>query len=95
MPGEAASTLQAIYNLQAEVGKAIQAAFSGLEKQLKSHYKDDWEARSRDLPILQMIGNAAESLTAFLSEYLFDPSLELGQKNESKPDDHVILTTIQ
>lgn len=94
MPGEAASTLQAIYNLQAEVGKAIQAAFSGLEKQLKSHYKDDWEARSRDLPILQMIGNAAESLTAFLSEYLFDPSLELGQKNESKPDDHVILTTI-
>ncbi len=94
LPGEAASTLQAIHNLQAEVDRAIKAAFEGLEKVLSRAYKDDWEKRKRDLPILQKIGAGAQSITAFLGEYVLDPALETGDKEDGHADDHVILTTI-
>ncbi|MGM9864537.1 MAG: 3'-5' exonuclease, partial [Lepagella sp.] len=55
---------------------------------------DDWEKRKRDLPILQKIGAGAQSITAFLGEYVLDPALETGDKEDGHADDHVILTTI-
>lgn len=94
MPAEAATTLQAIHNLQAEVDRAIQAAFKGLERVLKRVYKEDWDKRAHDLPILQKIGAGAQSITAFLGEYVLDPALETGRKEDGSPEDHVILTTI-
>lgn len=94
MPAEAATTLQAIHDMQREVDKAVKAAFSGLEKILKHIYKDDWDKRCLDFPILQKLGAGAESITAFLGEYVLDPSLQTGKKEEGHPDDYVVLTTI-
>lgn len=94
LPGVVASTLQAINNLQQEVDKAIQAAFEGLEKILIHNYKDDWDKRRLDLPILRKVGSAAESIQSFLADYALDPSLETGKKEEGSVEDYVILTTI-
>lgn len=94
LPAEAATTLQAINDLQREVDKAIKAAFEGLEKILSHIYKEDWSKRSRDLPILQKIGASADSIASFLAEYVLDPSLETGRKEEGHADDYVTLTTI-
>ena len=89
-----ASTLQAISQLQSEVSKAIKAALQGLEKILGYKYRDDWDRRRKDFPILEKIGEGSESLSAFIADYILDPSLGTALKNEDDPDDCVILTTI-
>lgn len=90
----AAETLTAISELQSEVSRAVQAALKGLSNVLRYKYKDDWDRRSRDLPLLQKIAEAADSLVGFISDYILDPSLSTGVKNEGDPEDCVILTTI-
>ncbi|MDE6297418.1 MAG: ATP-dependent helicase, partial [Muribaculaceae bacterium] len=88
------STLMNIKMLEVEVSRAIEAAMRGLRKVLSHKYKDDWNRREKDINLLEKIGRASESLTAFLSEYILDPSLETGIKEESDPEDCVILSTI-
>lgn len=90
----AADTLMSISALQTEVSRAVEAALKGLTKVLRYRYKDDWDRRSRDLPLLQKIAEAADSIVGFISDYILDPSLSTGVKNEGDPDDCVILTTI-
>lgn len=90
----AADTLLSINAMQSEVFKAVEAALSGLTRVLRYKYKDDWDRRSRDFPLLQKIAEAADSIVAFISDYILDPSLSTGVKNEADPEDCVILTTI-
>lgn len=92
-PGVAA-TLLAIRDMQTEVNKAIMAALKGLERVLEAKYKTDWTRRRKDMMLLEKIGESSESLTAFISDYILDPSLGTAVKNEANPDDCVILTTI-
>ena len=80
--------------LEIEVNRAIEAAMRGLSKVLAHKYKDDWERRKKDVALLERIGLGSESLTAFLSDYVLDPSLATGIKGEGDPDDCVVLTTI-
>lgn len=88
------TTLRNIQMLEVEVSRAIEAAMRGLQKVLSHKYKDDWDRRKKDISLLERIGAASESLTAFLSDYILDPSLSTGIKGESDPEDCVILTTI-
>lgn len=91
----AALTLRAINDLRAEVSLAIEAAFNGLDRILGLKYKDDWARRRADLPLLQRIGAASDGLAAFIADYILDPSLETGMKEESEGEpDNVVLTTI-
>ena len=91
----ATSTLMDILNLEAEVSQAIEAAFKGLDKILERIYKDDWPRRRKDLALLKKIGLSSDSLVSFISDYILDPALATGLKNEeADPDDCVILTTI-
>lgn len=90
----AAETLRAISSVRTEVSRAVAAAFEGLAKILEARYKDTWQRRRADIPLLEKIGEASESLAAFISEYILDPSLETANKEEGNNDDHVILTTI-
>ncbi|MDE5790138.1 MAG: ATP-dependent helicase [Muribaculaceae bacterium] len=89
-----ATTLLNIKMLEIEVNRAIEAAMRGLQKVLAHKYRDDWNRRRKDITLLERIGAASESLTAFLSDYILDPSLGTGVKGESDPEDCVILTTI-
>lgn len=89
-----ASILMNIKMLEIEVNRAIEAAMRGLQRVLAHKYKDDWNRRKKDIDLLEKIGASSESLTAFLSDYVLDPSLETGIKGESDPEDCVILTTI-
>ena len=91
---DVATTLLNIKMLEIEVNRAIEAAMRGLRKILEHKYKEDWERRSKDINLLERIGKTSESLTAFLSDYVLDPSLGTGVKGESDLEDCVILTTI-
>ncbi len=91
----AALTLRAINDLRTEVSLAIEAAFNGLDRILGLKYKDDWARRRADLPLLQRIGAASDGLAAFIADYILDPSLETGLKEEADgAPDNVVLTTI-
>ena len=88
------TTLLNIKMLEIEVNRAIEAAMRGLQRVLAHKYKDDWERRKKDITLLERIGRGSESLTAFLSDYVLDPSLGTGVKGEGDPEDCVTLTTI-
>ncbi|MDE6716832.1 MAG: ATP-dependent helicase, partial [Muribaculaceae bacterium] len=88
------ATLINIKMLEIEVNRAVEAAMRGLSRILANKYKDDWERRRKDIGLLERIGRNSESLSTFISEYILDPSLGTGIKNESDPEDCVILTTI-
>jgi len=91
---DAATTLMNIKMLEVEVNRAIEAAMRGLRRLLEHKYKEDWDRRKNDIALLEKIGAGSESLTAFISDYILDPSLGTGVKNEGDPDDCVTLTTI-
>lgn len=88
------ATLMDIRELEAEVNRAIESALKGLTRILRAKYKDDWDRRAQDITLLARIGEAAESLSAFIADYILDPLLETGLKNEEDPQDCVVLTTI-
>lgn len=91
----ASLTLRAINDLRTEVSLAIEAAFNCLDRILGLKYKEDWTRRRGDLPLLQRIAASSDGLAAFIADYILDPSLETGVKEESEgAPDNVILTTI-
>lgn len=91
----AALTLRAIDDLRNEVSLAIEAAFNSLDRILGMKYKDDWARRQGDLPLLQRIATSSDGLASFIADYILDPSLETGVKDEADgASDNVILTTI-
>lgn len=92
--GGVVSTLMRIREMQAEVNKAVSAALEGLSRVLEAKYKDDWGRRRKDVALLEKIAEASESLTAFISDYILDPSVGTAVKDGADPDDCVVLTTI-
>ncbi|MDE7413005.1 MAG: ATP-dependent helicase [Muribaculaceae bacterium] len=94
LDSDIAVTLFNIKMLEIEVNRAIEAAMRGLSKVLEHKYKEDWERRKKDITLLERIGRGSESITAFLSDYVLDPSLSTGVKGEGDPEDCVVLTTI-
>lgn len=90
----AALTLAAIKKVEVEVNLAVAEALKGLTAILRQKYRDDWERRRPDVVLLEKIGEASESLTAFIADYILDPSLSTAVKNESDATNCVVLTTI-
>ncbi len=91
---EIADTLVQISNLQFDPANAITEALSVMFGRLKQIYKDEWEWRKDDFPILSEVAKKTGSISEFVSEYILDPQLDLYAKDGSKVDDRVILSTI-
>ena len=91
---EIADTLVQISNLQFDPANAITEALSVMFGRLKQIYKDEWEWRKDDFPILGEVAKKTGSISEFVSEYILDPQLDLYAKDGSKVDDRVILSTI-
>lgn len=91
---EIADTLVQISNLQFDPANAITEALGVMFGRLKQIYKDEWEWRKDDFPILGEVAKKTGSISEFVSEYILDPQLDLYAKDGSKVDDRVILSTI-
>lgn len=91
---EIADTLVQISNLQFDPANAITEALGVMFGRLKQIYKDDWEWRKNDFPILSEVAKKTGSISEFVSEYILDPQLDLYAKEGGKVDDCVILSTI-
>ncbi|WP_302614992.1 ATP-dependent helicase [uncultured Bacteroides sp.] len=91
---EIADTLVQISNLQFDPANAITEALSVMFGRLKQIYKDEWEWRKDDFPILSEVAKKTGSISEFVSEYILDPQLDLYAKEGGKVDDCVILSTI-
>lgn len=91
---EIADTLVQISNLQFDPANAITEALGVMFGRLKQIYKDEWEWRKDDFPILSEVAKKTGSISEFVSEYILDPQLDLYAKEGGKVDDFVILSTI-
>ena len=91
---EIADTLVQISNLQFDPANAITEALGVMFSRLKQIYKDEWEWRKDDFPILSEVAKKTGSISEFVSEYILDPQLDLYAKEGGKVDDCVILSTI-
>lgn len=91
---EIADTLVQISNLQFDPANAIAEALGVMFGRLKQIYKDEWEWRKDDFPILSEVAKKTGSISEFVSEYILDPQLDLYAKEGGKVDDCVILSTI-
>lgn len=91
---EIADTLVQISNLQFDPANAITKALGVMFGRLKQIYKDEWEWRKDDFPILSEVAKKTGSISEFVSEYILDPQLNLYAKEGGKVDDYVILSTI-
>ena len=74
---EIADTLVQISNLQFDPANAITEALSVMFGRLKQIYKDEWEWRKDDFPILSEVAKKTGSISEFVSEYILDPQLDL------------------
>lgn len=91
---EVAATLENLSGMQSNPSGAISKALETMEKRLSEIYKDSWEWRHKDFPILQDVALEAGSISEFIAEYVLDPKLGETYKTGGKSDDHVVLTTI-
>lgn len=91
---EIADTLVQISNLQFDPANAITEALGVMFGRLKQIYKDEWEWRKDDFPILSEVAKKTGSISEFVSEYILDPQLDLYAKEGGEVDDCVILSTI-
>lgn len=88
------ATLEAISEVEARVGDAVKAALNGLETVLKHKFKDEWDKRRLDFRLMERLGEAFDSITAFITEYALDPAAGTADKLEGAPEDAVVLSTI-
>lgn len=91
---EIVSTLTSIRTLQSQPSKAISEALRHMKARLKELYKEEWEWRSEDFPLLEEVAISTGSIAEFVAEYVLDPKLETARKKEAKADDAVRLSTI-
>ena len=61
---------------------------------LKEIYKDEWDWRKDDFPILQEVAKKSGSIGEFVAEYILDPKLDTTLKEAGKKDDVVVMSTI-
>lgn len=91
---EIAETLTRVNEVRFNPDKAVEEALQVMEARLRQKYKEEWEWRSEDFPILKEVARNSASINEFVAEYVLDPKLELSGKEKGKPDDVVTLSTI-
>jgi DNA helicase-2/ATP-dependent DNA helicase PcrA len=91
---ELAETLIKISDLQNNPSKAIADSVDIMSNQLAKIYKDEWNWRKEDFPLLEEVAKAVGSISEFVSEYVLDPKLDTTVKSPAVKKDCVILSTI-
>lgn len=87
-------TLKGIKNTQHNPSNAILTAVSNMESLLKNIYKDEWDWRKDDFPIVAEVASSCSTISDFVSEYILDPISKTAWKKGGKEDDSVVLSTI-
>lgn len=91
---EVVTTLRRISEKQSDPSEAIGAAIAEMFDRLKEIYKDEWDWRKDDFPILQEVAKKSGSIGEFVAEYILDPKLDTTLKEAGKKDDVVVMSTI-
>lgn len=91
---EIAETLVQISSMQYDPAHAISEALNIMFGRLKQIYKEEWQWRKDDFPILCEVAKKTGSISEFISEYILDPQLDIYAKEGGKIEDMVILSTI-
>jgi DNA helicase-2/ATP-dependent DNA helicase PcrA len=94
LQNELAETLIKISDLQSNPSQAIVDALEIMSNQLAAIYKEEWQWRKEDFPLLAEVARAVGSISEFVAEYVLDPKLEMTEKREGIKKDCVILSTI-
>lgn len=87
-------TLKSISDLQSFPSSAIKTILEIMEPRMKELYKDEWEWRKTDFPILEEVALNVGGISEFIAEYILDPKLETTCKEKGKDEDCCILSTI-
>ena len=93
-PIEAHNVLSILNGLQNNPSLAIKKAVECTSSRMKEIYKEEWEWRKSDFPVLEDVAFGSSNISEFIAEYILDPKLDITQKNGNKVEDCVILTTI-
>ncbi len=94
LQAEIAGTLNGLRDLQDNPSSAVTEAYKIMEPRLKEIYKEEWEWRKEDFPLLKEVAKQTGSIAEFVAEYVLDPKLETTSKDGAKKDDVVRLSTI-
>lgn len=75
--------------------ETLNTALQGLEHILAAKYKEDWNSRKEDFTPLSQVAAHAQSISAFIQEYVLDPKAETGLKSAAETSNNAVtLTTI-
>ncbi|WP_313381181.1 ATP-dependent helicase [Proteiniphilum saccharofermentans] len=88
------SVLLNIIGLQDNPGEAMQRVVELMGDRMKDIYKEEWNWRKDDFPILQELATTVGSISDFIAEYVLDPKAETTGKWKGKTEDGVIISTI-
>lgn len=91
---EITQTLESIADMQSFPSNALKKTYEIMEPRMKEIYKDEWDWRKTDFPILEEVALNVGGISEFISEYVLDPKLETTTKEKGKDDDCCILSTI-
>ena len=93
--------LNAIYENQNNVPKAVHKSYELMKKRMAIKYKQDWEKKRRpDFPVIEELSKNYSTIGEFITETLLDntvnksPSLMDADIRESHHQDHVVISTI-
>lgn len=88
------SVLLNIIGLKDNPGEAMQKVVELMGSRMKDLYKEEWNWRKDDFPILQELATTVGSIPDFIAEYVLDPKAETTSKWKGKTEDGVIISTI-
>lgn len=94
MQREITMTLSSIADIQSFPSDAIKKIYDIMEPRLKELYKNEWEWRKADFPILEEVALNTSGISEFIAEYVLDPKLETTVKEKGQDEDCCILSTI-
>lgn len=88
------SVLLNIIGLRDNPGEAMHKVVELMGDRMKDLYKEEWNWRKDDFPILQELAATVGSISDFIAEYVLDPKAETTGKWKGKSEDGVIISTI-
>ncbi|MDY5354751.1 MAG: ATP-dependent helicase [Bacteroides pyogenes] len=94
LQNEIPDTLLNIINLQSNPSEAMKQSLKMMEKRLKELYKEEWDWRKDDFPLLMSVASNCGSISEFVAEYVLDPKAEVTVKLSGEDIDYVVLSTI-
>lgn len=94
VPDDAKHIMEGIENMSFNPSSALKEVMVGMEKRFKEIYKEEWEARKKDIEVLVDVAKNSSSISEFIASYVLDPKLETTLKNPGSKDDCAVLSTI-